>query len=687
MMIAAILGVGAVAAPVSALTGTWTFSALTGVPLSTITVTGSGFSNTNPFDITWQGIATPLVSGTTSSTGTISTSFQVPSVAKGSYTVSITLAGDTAVAKTFAVTESLTLSANTAQVGTSIGVVGRGFTPGVAVGVFFGSFTTAIVTVPATSVGVDGAFSTSFFVPQVPRTSTPYDIYTNASSTTDFAPLAIIPKIISFSAETGGVGDSVVINGDGFTAFGSVSIFFGSESTTALTTVTANSTGIIPATTITIPAAARGTHTIFVRDNTSPAISASRTFTINQTKISLSATSGPVGTSITIAGNGFPASTSISFELDGAAFTGVTSINSGANGSFSKTGVVIPTTTSGQHTIAARYGSDAGAIAEATFTVTSKITLNPTTGTAGVTVTVTGSGFASAATVTLAYDSLPLAVGNVQTSSTGTFTTAFTAPGAAAGAHTVVAADGQGSVASAVFTSTITAEISPVTNTATPGNVGQDMTVSGTGFMPGGTITVKFDNASVATATANATGGFTATFKVPAVAKGDHTVTAADSLTTRTFTFVMEGDAPAAPALSSPATEIKPKQPITFEWNAVTDPSAPVTYKLEVATDANFSTLILSKENLTVTSYTTTEAEKLPTVSKKAPYYWRVIATDGAGNISAPATARTFTVGFSFADVPVWAWIIIGVLLVAIIGGLIYYYSLRRRPPPPMAYT
>ncbi len=689
MLMVAILGVGVVAAPVGAAVGTWTFSALTGAPGTTITVTGTGFTAGNTFTIDWQGIPTPIGSGTVASNGTISTSFVVPAVPRGNYSVSYThdtgAIVDTATAKTFTVAPGITLPVTTAPVGTVITVSGFGFDPIVAIQILFSTETTAIQNA---TTGANGSFSAQFIVPQNSRLS--YTITARQTLTPSIAAtalFAITPRITSISASAGGVGDPIVINGDGFTAFGSVSVFFDSESTTPLTSVTANSTGIIPATTITIPASFRGTHTIFVRDNTATAISTSQSFNLNQTKISLSATSGQVGTSITINGNGFPASTSISFEFDGAAFTGVTAINSGTNGSFSKTGVIIPTTASGQHTIAARYGSDAGAIAEATFTVTAKITMTPTTGTAGTSVMVTGSGFAPTATVTLAYDSLPLstAPASILTLANGTFTAQFTAPGAAAGAHTIVAADGQGIVASAVFTSTITAEISPVTSTATPGNVGQDITVTGTGFMPGGTVTVKFDNANVATATANATGGFTATFKVPAVAKGDHPITAADSLTTRTFTFVMEGNAPAAPALSSPAAETKPKQPITFEWNAVTDPSAPVTYKLEVATDANFSTLILSKENLTVTSYTTTATEKLPTVSKKAPYYWRVIATDSAGNVSTPAAARTFVVGFSLADVPVWAWVIIGVLLVAIIGGLIYYFSIRRRPPPPTA--
>jgi hypothetical protein len=69
--------------------------------------------------------------------------------------------------------------------------------------------------------------------------------------------------------------------------------------------------------------------------------------------------------------------------------------------------------------------------------------------------------------------------------------------------------------------------------------------------------------------------------------------------------------------------------------------------------------------NLTASTYTMTEAQKLPSVSKDSPYYWRVTATDAAQNVSPASTAGTFTVGF-FLDLPQWAiYVLIGV------GGLL----------------
>jgi phosphodiesterase/alkaline phosphatase D-like protein len=162
------------------------------------------------------------------------------------------------------------------------------------------------------------------------------------------------------------------------------------------------------------------------------------------------------------------------------------------------------------------------------------------------------------------------------------------------------------------------------------------------------------------------------------VIKGSHTIIVTDDQTAKTFTFVMEGTPPQAPTLATPATGIKSKQPIIFTWGAVTDQSNPVTYKLEVATDANFTNIVISHDGLTTTSYTTTAAEKLPTVSKKAPYYWRVTATDAASNVGQPSTASTFVVGFAWADVPVWVWIT-GVVFVVVIAGGVTYLLTRRR--------
>lgn len=678
MLITALLGIGALAAPVGAAVGTWTISTSTAAPGSIITAAGSGFTPSTAFSIKWN-TTTTLVSGTTSTSGTFSTSFTVPSWARGVYTNILTFdsTADTAAAKSFEVTSAITLSVLSAPIGSSVTVNGYGFAASKPVNIYFGALTTPVAQVPTTDA--NGYFAASFLVPaQSPRAAyliTARDELLNQATT----PFSINPRITTISAEAGGVGDTVTINGDGFTALGSVSFFFDSDTTTALTTVTANASGIIPATTITIPTAARGVHTIIVRDNTATAISVTRLYTINVSKITVSPTSGQVGTSVTISGNGFTSGGVIDFEFDGAAFTGVTSITAAANGTFTKTAVIIPTTSAGAHTITARVTSDPTVFANATFTVNSRIVITPTTGTAGTTVTITGSGFSPAGVMSFTYDATPLASSPATPTiqANGTFSAQVVIPGAAAGTHTIYAVDGMGNVATASFISTITAELSPTTSTAAPGNVGQDVTVTGSGFIPNAAITVRLDNAAVATATASATGGFTATFKVPAIAAGEHAVSVSDGTTTRNFVYIMEGNAPAAPTLVTPARDAKAEQPITFDWNDVSDPSG-VTYTLEVALDSSFTTLALKKDGLTSSSYTMTEAEKLETVPKKAPYYWRVIARDGAGNVGTAAAAFTFTVGFSLEDIPMWAWITGGFFVVVIVGGLLYYFTRRR---------
>ncbi len=679
MLVLALLGVGFVSAPVSAV-GVITQNATpaTGSPTMTqVSIAGNTFA-VGPYQVLFG--TTVVYIGSVPAGGALGASFVVPYLPKGVYNVTIddSSADAPVFAGTFTVVPAVTVGPAAAPAGTLINVSCTGFGASVALNVTFGSLTSPVV---SGSTDANGTFSALFIMPQIARYT--YTLTARETvTTTNFATtlLAVTPRITTFSADTGGVGDSLIINGDGFTSFASVSIFFDSESTTALTTVTTSTAGVLPPTTITIPTAARGTHSIILRDDTSPTISATRNFTINQSRITLTPSSGQVGTTITITGTGFNATSSVDFEFDGAAFIGVTPITTTSVGSFSKTGVVIPTVAAGPHTIRAKVTSDTVVFGDATFTIAAKISPSATSGKTGDTVSVSGTGFSPNGQLTVTIDNtlLPTAPATIQIAANGTFNVQVTIPGLVEGAHTISATDGVGNVAIASFSTAITAGISPVTTSATAANIGQDITINGDGFKPAAAITIKLDNSSIASATSSTSGGFTATFKVPVKAGGAYKVNVSDGLTTREFDLFIETQAPAAPSLTSPATETKPKQPITFEWGAVTDPSAPVTYKLEVASDANFSTLVLTKNGLTTTSYAMTEAEKLETVSKKAPYYWRVTATDGAGNVSAPSAASTFTVGFSLSDIPVWAWVTIAFFAIVIIGGVVYLLMRRK---------
>ena len=104
----------------------------------------------------------------------------------------------------------------------------------------------------------------------------------------------------------------------------------------------------------------------------------------------------------------------------------------------------------------------------------------------------------------------------------------------------------------------------------------------------------------------------------------------------------------------------------------VTDDSLPITYTLEIATDIDFTAMILLKEGLTDSEYTLTKEEKqlLPSTKKDAPYYWRVKAIDSASNETEWTGTGTFHVGFTF-DWPGWIiylWFGLGGVLLFFLG-------------------
>jgi len=86
-----------------------------------------------------------------------------------------------------------------------------------------------------------------------------------------------------------------------------------------------------------------------------------------------------------------------------------------------------------------------------------------------------------------------------------------------------------------VNAASLTLHVKPV-----KGIVNRSITVSGGGFLASSTITIKFGTIVVATTTANSSGGFATTFKVPQATAGVHTLTVSDgtNLISRSFTVV-----------------------------------------------------------------------------------------------------------------------------------------------------
>jgi len=638
--------------PASGMVGTWVY------------VYGTGFTAQNGqtlyifFDYTYVA-PTTVVSG-----GTFTAYFTVPTVTAGIHVVTVqhttttyTPANQIGSPAYFTVmARQITMSPTSGYVGDQITVYGTGFTGGSTVTVSFDG--TVKVTTTATTYGT---FSAVFTVPESCygiHTVTAQDgsgYYATASFTT-YSKVTVSPA-------TAAVGDKITVSGTGFAASQSVTIYFDDETAGSATT---NSLGTFTSTTFTVPASYWGSHTIRAQD--ASGYYAAVTFSTKQST-TLSPTSGPVGTKVTITGNGFNANTTITITFDDAAVTTATAaVTTDSKGSFS-TSFNIPASSGGTHQVKASDGTNTDT---RTFTVSASSSVSPTSGYVGTKVTVNGSGFYANVSVSILFDNV--LVKSILTDAKGSFSTSFEVPARGAGTYKIRATDGA-NIKDTDFTVLTSATISPVTSTASPGYVGTLVTVNGIGFMPNRTLTITYDGQQVATGIVGSDGSFSVTFNAPASGKGAHTVTANDGTNSIPLTFVMEATPPPVPGLLKPESGTKAKALAVFDWAAVTDPSN-VTYTLQIATDAEFTKIVLEKKLLTQSEYTLTKDEKLESVSKKTPYYWRVKAIDGASNESNWSSAGSFYVGFIFSQQTL-IYIIIGIGAVILVL-LAFWVGTRR---------
>ena len=425
-----------------------------------------------------------------------------------------------------------------------------------------------------------------------------------------------------------------------------------------------------------------GDHYIYVTRYGSNRIRAIADFTvIGGGEITIDPDDGPVDTEVAIEGIEFGDEEDITVEYDGDEIDiedGDTDTNS--SGEFDCT-IIIPESTAGEHTIKV-LGEDSGAEPGETFTVEPEITVSPTEANANETATVTGTGFAGRADFKVYLDGTELA--DDETDSDGSFDVDFTVPAVASGSYDVEALDEDDNEATAELSvAATTVKLEPTT-----GNVGTPIAVSGGGFTPGVTIIIKYDDTQETTATVQASGIFAVIFNAPASASGEHVVTVGDGTTTKQFTFTMESVAPPTPQPLLPQMGAKPEQPVSFDWDDVTDDSSPVTYTLQIATSDDFATsaMVLEKKEITKSEYTLTSAEQLESRTKEEPYYWRIKAVDAASNESAWTGAGEFYVGaptiIGAEGMPTWVLYTLiglgGVLLVIIgfwLGRRTAYYS------------
>jgi len=399
----------------------------------------------------------------------------------------------------------------------------------------------------------------------------------------------------------------------------------------------------------------------------SPRIRAVATFTVTMGQISVSPLRGTVDTLVEITGTDYAGNKDITINYDGS----IIAINSGdrktdSDGDFTSI-IRIPDSTAGPHTVTAIVADDD---ATASFTVEPEILINPTSGEALSMVIVSGTAFGKLKRVNIWFYNT--AIATATTNARGSFYVNFNVPDLQPGLYNVDAEQGT-NVAKAKFTITTpppppepppTPEPSrpALSISTTTGNIGQGIVMGGSGFKPDATITIKYDNELLNAVSSDSNGVFAAAFNVPPSKYGKHTIIASDGTNISELSFDVESTPPPVLTLLIPASGDKVTSPIIFAWQAITDPSPPVTYDLEINTSSDFATTatVLDKKGLTKTEYTLTETEKLRLGASEKPYYWRVRATDGASNEGSWSNPWTFYV--ASGGTPTWAIIVIAVI-------------------------
>jgi hypothetical protein len=419
-----------------------------------------------------------------------------------------------------------------------------------------------------------------------------------------------------------------------------------------------------------------GTYYVCVTEWNEEDIKAVAEFTITAGEITgFDPDSGPVSTEVEINGENFGDSEDITIEYDGDEID----IDSGdsdtdSRGDFDCT-IIIPHSIAGDHTITIK--DETLTEVEETFTVEPEMSFTPLQAPPDGTVTITGTGFGDEADVEVTLGTVSVASGT--TDDDGDFTISFTVPEMDEGIYDLVVEDDDGNDDEGEFTVEIGIEvsISPVTSSASPGHVGQDITVSGAGFEPNSTVTITYTSEPqvVATPESNADGVFSATFEIPASEGGAHTITASDGTNSLELAFYMERQAPEIPQPLLPEMGVKAKSKTFFDWEDVEDVSG-VTYELQVATSDEFTaaSMVVELVGLSESEHTLTAEEALASRSEEEPYYWRVRAVDGAGNASG-WTLGEFSVGFTWPDWIIHLWWGLGVIGAIFLG---YYLGKRR---------
>ncbi len=231
---------------------------------ATVTLSGSGFSVSNPVELSFDNVSVNSCTNgslTTGGTGAFSCAFAVPSGTSGTSVVATDAGGRTATLP-FTVTKPW-IGVNPAKgpVGATVTLSGSGFSVSNPVEPSFDNVSVTSCTNGSLTTSRTGSFSCTFTVPS--GTSGTSVVVTNADGQAAAATFKVTKPWIGVSSVKGPVGSTVTVSGTGFSVSSTVGLVLDSVPITGCTngSLTTSGTGSFSCS-LTVPSGTSGTSVI-----------------------------------------------------------------------------------------------------------------------------------------------------------------------------------------------------------------------------------------------------------------------------------------------------------------------------------------------------------------------------------------------------------------------------------------
>src|SRR5579859_500262 len=264
---------------------------------------------------------------------------------------------------------------------------------------------------------------------------------------------------LDLAPQRGSANIGLTVSAAGFQGLESVNLYWNGGSTPVLTATT-NAFGYLAPAIITVPAGSSpGSYQVKAVGQTS-AITVSNTYIVVSAASSLQLTTGPMGVTVGVTGEGYAANETVNllwnYSGPGTGTTVATAM-AGFGGNIVAT-FVVPAAPTGQYTVAA-LGASSGRVSQTTFSVTSGLASSPATTPPGTTVTVSGSGYTPGEVVKVYWNSISgTLLASTNADGSGNMAKAVTLPASApSGAASLV---GQGQSSGLSFTAGLTIDTS-----------------------------------------------------------------------------------------------------------------------------------------------------------------------------------------------------------------------------------